>query len=66
VYADDVVLFFRPERLELFAIREILHIFGEASGLKVNYRKTTATLIREQEGSAEMVKEVLGCDLAQF
>jgi hypothetical protein len=46
IYADDVVLFFKPERQELWAVKHILQIFGEASGLKVNFAKTTATLIR--------------------
>jgi hypothetical protein len=43
VYADDVVLFLKPDNAELQATKEILTMFGEASGLKVNYRKTTAT-----------------------
>jgi hypothetical protein len=59
-------IFFQPERGEFVAVREILGIFGEASGLKVNYRKTTATLIREQVGLAELVQQILGCVLAQF
>jgi hypothetical protein len=59
-------ILFRPERGELVAVREILGIFGEASRLKVNYRKTTATLIREQVGSAELVQQILGYVLAQF
>jgi hypothetical protein len=36
VYADDVVIFLRPEFVELTTIREILRIFGGASGLEVN------------------------------
>jgi hypothetical protein len=66
VYADDVVLFVRPAENELRAIREILGIFGEASGLHVNYRKTAATLIRGEEGDEERVKEILGCEIARF
>ncbi|KAK1630801.1 hypothetical protein QYE76_005116 [Lolium multiflorum] len=34
IYADDVVLFFKPERREMLVIKHILQIFGEASGLK--------------------------------
>jgi hypothetical protein len=45
VYADDVVLFLKPDNAELQATKEILTMFGEASGLKVNYKKTTSTLI---------------------
>jgi hypothetical protein len=45
VYADDVIVFCKPLRLEMEAAKAILRVFGEASGLCVNYRKTSATLI---------------------
>jgi hypothetical protein len=49
LYADDIVVFIKPEEHELRAIREIVQIFGEASGLQINYKKTTITLIRGDE-----------------
>jgi hypothetical protein len=66
IFADDVVCFFKPEREELEAIKCILNIFGGASGLKVNYRKTTATLIRGTEEDEHRIREVLGCEIATF
>jgi hypothetical protein len=66
IFADDVVCFFKPEREELEAIKCILNIFGGASGLKVNYRKTTATLIRGTEEDENRIREVLGCEIATF
>jgi hypothetical protein len=45
VYADDVIIFCKPLSIELEAVKAILRIFGEASGLWVNYRKTSATMI---------------------
>jgi hypothetical protein len=66
IFADDVVCFFRPERAELEAIKQILHIFGAASGLKANYRKTTATIIRGSEEEIQCVKSVLGCEITEF
>ncbi|KAM0857624.1 hypothetical protein ACQ4PT_048352 [Festuca glaucescens] len=66
VYADDVVLFFRPVKGELLAIKEILHMFGNASGLHVNYRKTAATLIRGSEPQEDLIKEVLDCEVVKF
>jgi hypothetical protein len=66
VYADDVVLFYSPVRQELAAIKDILHLFGTASGLRVNYRKTVATLIRGGDTEARLVTTELGCDIAQF
>jgi hypothetical protein len=66
VYADDVVIFFKPERQETWAIKHILNIFGEASGLKVNFRKTTATLIRGSTEQEEETVQILGCEAAKF
>jgi hypothetical protein len=66
IYADDVVLFFRQERRELWATKHILQIFGEALGLKVNFRKTTATLIRGSREQEEEITAILGCELAKF
>jgi hypothetical protein len=66
IFADDVVLFIRPEENELLVTQEILRIFGGASGLKVNYSKTTAMLIRGSEELEERVKECLGCNIAKF
>jgi hypothetical protein len=66
IFADDVVLFIRPEVNELIATKDILRIFGGASGLKVNYSKTTATLIRGSEDLEERVKTCLGCNIAKF
>ncbi|KAM0853896.1 hypothetical protein ACQ4PT_050778 [Festuca glaucescens] len=67
VYADDVVMFLKPECSELWAVRHILSLFGEASGLHVNFRKTTATLIRgTHEEEEERTTRILGCELARF
>jgi hypothetical protein len=66
IYADDVVLFFKPERQKMLAVKHILHIFGEASGLKVNFRKTTTMLIRGSREQEEEITATLGCELAQF
>jgi hypothetical protein len=66
IYADDVVLFFKPERQEMWAIKHILQIFGEASGLKVNFAKTTTTLIRGSREQELEIAAILGCELAQF
>jgi hypothetical protein len=66
VYADDVVIFFKPERQETWAIKHILNIFGEASRLKVNFRKTTATLIRGSTEQEEETVQILGCEAAKF
>jgi hypothetical protein len=66
IYADDVVIFIKPTVQDLVAVRELLACFGTASGLRVNYRKTSATLIRAREGDEHLVNELLQCNIAQF
>jgi hypothetical protein len=46
LYADDVILFCHPLQEEIEAVKATLDLFGRASGLSVNYGKSTATLIR--------------------
>jgi hypothetical protein len=45
---------------------EIITIFGEVTGLKVNYSKTTATLIRGGEELEQSIKNNLGCRITYF
>lgn len=66
IYADDVVLFARPDENELRAVKSILRIFGEASGLRVNYCKSAATVIRGDEEDRARVESIMGCALANF
>jgi hypothetical protein len=66
IFADDVVCFFRPEKEEVEAIKALLLLFGEVSGLHVNYSKTTATLIRGTEEDKLRIVEILGCEIAEF
>ncbi|KAM0904438.1 hypothetical protein ACQ4PT_017999 [Festuca glaucescens] len=66
IYADDVVLFFKPARKEIIAVKEILSLFGESFGLRPNFRKTTATVIRGSDVDKARVQAILGCQLAEF
>lgn len=66
IYADDVALFIKPEEDSLLCIKEILDIFGEASGLRINYRKSAAILIRGTEEDGHRVRNILNCQLGGF
>jgi hypothetical protein len=66
INADDVVLFLKPAIQDLVTIRVILEILGEASGLQVNYRKTSATLIRGGDHDTEFVWNLLHCNITCF
>jgi len=49
LYADDVALFIRPSVEELQVTREILNIFGSASGLHTNLQKSNIIPINCEE-----------------
>jgi hypothetical protein len=66
IYADDVVIFVKPTVQDLVAVREMLALFGEASCLQANYRKTSATLIRAGEHEEGMVTTLLQCAVTPF
>ena len=66
IYADDVVLFVKPEVQDLVAVREALLLFGRASGLFINYNKTSATLIRAGQQDTERVAQILNCPITEF
>jgi hypothetical protein len=46
LYADDVVVFAKPEVGEVDAVKAILTCIGDTSGLVVNYSKSSAAPIR--------------------
>jgi hypothetical protein len=46
LYADDVVLFLRPATPDLELTVMILHLFGQASGLKTNIQKSSVAPIQ--------------------
>ncbi|KAE8781679.1 hypothetical protein D1007_45073 [Hordeum vulgare] len=66
IYANDVALFIRPSAQDMSFVRNALHIFGEASGLKVNYAKSSAILIRGDEQDQLRVADVLQCQAGEF
>ena len=66
IYADDVAFFIRPSLQDLQFIREALLVFGEASGLKVNYGKSMATIFRGEQEDKDRVTSLLHCALADF
>jgi hypothetical protein len=41
LYVDDVVLFLQPKESDIQVVLNILHLFGDASGLKTNVQKSS-------------------------
>jgi hypothetical protein len=66
IFADDVVVFVKPTVRDLVTVRELLKIFGDASGLRVNYNKTAMTMIRGAELERRMVSTILTCQITDF
>lgn len=60
-FADDCLFFFRANSLEAGVIREVFREYGEASGQKVNFDKTSIVFTRNVEREdKEAVCEILG------
>jgi hypothetical protein len=60
------VIFVKPEVADLVVVRELLEVFGAASGLVVNYSKTSATFIRGRPRDREVVQRLLRCPIVNF
>lgn len=66
LYADDVILFCHASAGDVEAVKAILKLFGQASGLHVNYAKSSATLIRCETDEAAHVIQHLGCPIVDL
>jgi hypothetical protein len=66
LYADDVVIFAKPDNAELKTVRRILDCFGEASGLKVNFTKSAVAPIHCPEEALATVCDMLSCQLVRL
>jgi hypothetical protein len=61
-----VILFIRPTTQEARAVKEILRIFWEASGLKTNLAKCSVTPIFGAEDSIAAIVDILECQVQSF
>lgn len=61
MFADDVMLFIKPNDIDLRVLALILQIFGEVSGLVVNLSKSVAMPIRYNAVAMRRVEAILGC-----
>jgi hypothetical protein len=65
-YADDMVLFLHPTSEDISLIMDILHIFGEASGLRNNLQKSCVFPIRCSDEERNLVQQLLPCQVSDF
>ncbi|CAM0958165.1 unnamed protein product [Alopecurus aequalis] len=66
MYADDVMIFLRPELHGLQATWALLHLFGQASGLDVNLAKSCILPVACQPLDLPFAAAHAGCSFAQF
>ena len=66
MFADDVMIFLKPEVEDLTTCATLLRLFGEASGLRVNLQKSAAIPIRCNSVIKERVVRVLGCPQGSY
>jgi hypothetical protein len=66
LYANDVVLFLQPRLEELSLVKEILRVFGEASGLVTNISKCSFTPITCGDRQVQIVQQFFPCSMVQL
>ena len=66
LYADDAALFISSNAEDLQLTKDILQIFGEASGLQTNLQKSCVIPIQCGEGIVEEVNNTLQCNTSSF
>lgn len=66
IYVDDVALFVKPTELNLAFVTTVLNVFGEVSGLKVNYRKSLTIMIHGDDFQQDRVESMLHCRMGNF
>ena len=66
LYADDVALFIRSEEEDLQITKELLQVFGEASGLQTDLQKSCMIPIHCDGEIVEVVNSTLQCTTTNF
>jgi hypothetical protein len=66
MYADDVVTFVRPTRLDLLTCSAIVEDFGVASGLCTNLAKCSIHPIRCTPEQVVLARDILGCEVGSL
>jgi hypothetical protein len=66
LYADDVALFIRPQADDIDITMDILHLFGEASGLNTNLQKSNVLPIRCGDHEMGVIQQQLPCAMSDF
>jgi hypothetical protein len=66
LYADDAVIFLKPDPTDTNLVLDILRFFRKASGLQTNVQKSNVVSIRCDEQTLTTAKELLLCQFIDF
>ena len=66
ILVDDVALFNRPQADDLQLTKELLQIFGEASGLQTSLQKSCLISIQCDNDIVDVVNQSLHCTISAF
>jgi hypothetical protein len=66
LYADDAVLFLKPDVADISLVIDLLSLFRKASGLHTNLQKSSVVPIRCDDQITAAAKELLHCEFADL
>jgi hypothetical protein len=65
-YADDTLIVMRGDTVDAHELKNILQNFSQATGLKINYNKSTLVPIHMEAELADQCAEIIGCTQQSF
>ena len=65
-YADDTLIALRAEKQDVLKLRQLLDQFADATGLKINFHKSTVVPMHVPEQAMSCFLDALGCRRDQF
>ena len=65
-YADDTIIILYAVEEQLVALKNMLHIFQQSSGLKVNFTKSSMVPLDLEPAKALRLSNILGCKWEQL
>ena len=65
-YADDTLLFLNADLSQLRALKSVLHSFSQATGLQINFHKSSMYPINVSDQDASDLAAYFGCKLGNM
>lgn len=65
-YADDTLILLKADQDGLVALKQVLDLFCEATGLHINFNKSTMVPMNTSSSTTTALQSILGCQLGSF